>query len=240
MPQRSAEPDEGAVPAPVPIPAPAPVVPPGRRRTVRRSDEVYWQLRQEITAGILRPNSALVEDEIAARLGVSRTPVRESMQRLVADGLIDSQRRRWVVHEHTQEEIVQLYEVRAGLESHAARLASRRASQEQLENIERWRSKMTALDPAVLDDRAATNDSFHDAINSASGNRRLLEAIHANRLFHFNRRLAALYSAEDLALSSRQHSDLITAVCARDAERAAATASEHVEFSMGLILRKLF
>ncbi|MCQ6246318.1 GntR family transcriptional regulator [Streptomyces malaysiensis] len=223
-------------------PAEAPArdaAPPPRPRT-RRSEEVYWTLRREITAGVLRPNAALVEDEIAARLGVSRTPVRESMQRLEADGLIDSHRRRWIVHEHTQDEIVQLYEVRCGLESHAARLAGRRATPEQLEVIEGWRPRMTAHDPTVLNDRARNNDSFHDAINAASGNLRLLAAIQANRLFHFNTRLAALYSPDELARSSRQHDELITAVCARDAERAATTAREHVEFSLELILRKLF
>jgi DNA-binding GntR family transcriptional regulator len=213
---------------------------PGREQKARRSEEVYWKLRQEIVDGVLRPNAALVEDEIAARLGVSRTPVRESMQRLVADGLINSQRRRWVVHEHTQEEIVHLYEVRAGLECHAARLASRRATREQLEEIEGWRATMTARDPGVLSDRASTNDCFHDTINGAAGNPRLLAAIRANRLFHFNRRLAVLYSTEDLAVSSQQHGDLITAVCRRDMDCAGTIAREHVEFSLGLILRKLF
>ncbi|EXU63589.1 GntR family transcriptional regulator [Streptomyces sp. PRh5] len=97
---------------------------------------MYWTLRREITAGVLRPNAALVEGEIATRLGVSRTPVRESMQRLEADGLIVSHRRRWIVHEHAQDEIVQLYGVRCALESHAARLACRHATAEQLMVIE--------------------------------------------------------------------------------------------------------
>ncbi|MBI0383050.1 FCD domain-containing protein, partial [Streptomyces albiflaviniger] len=138
------------------------------------------------------------------------------------------------------DEIVQLYGVRCALESHAARLACQHAAPEQLKVVEGWRPGMTAHDPAVLSDRARDNDSFHDAISAASGNPRLLAAIQANRLFHFNTRLAALYSPDELALSSRQHGELITAVCARDAERAATIAREHVEFSLELILRKLF
>jgi DNA-binding GntR family transcriptional regulator len=206
----------------------------------RRSDEVYWKLRQEITDGVLRPNSALVEDEIAVRLGVSRTPVRESMQRLVADGLINSQRRRWVVHEHTRQEIVQLYELRAALEGHAARLAALRATDEQRAGIEGWRARMTARDLTALGDRAATNDSFHDTVTAAAGNPRLLTEIRANRLFHFNLRIAALYSAEDLAMSSRQHDALITAVRTADADTAGQVAREHVEYSLRMILDKMF
>ncbi|MFE7977430.1 GntR family transcriptional regulator [Streptomyces shenzhenensis] len=206
----------------------------------RRSDEVYWTLRQEIVDGVLRPNAPLVEDEIAARLGVSRTPVRESMQRLMADGLIRSQRRRWVVHEYSRQEVAHLYEVRAGLEAQAARLAALRAGPEERESIARWRDRMTSPTVDSLCDRASSNDAFHDAITAASGNPLLLEMIHANRLFHFNRRIAALYSAEEIAVSSRQHGDLITAVCEGDANRAGDTAREHTEYSLGIILQKLF
>ena len=89
-----------------------------------RSEEVYALLRAEITDGVIPPGSPLVEDEIASRLGVSRTPVRESIQRLAVDGLVESRRRRWVVHLHTAEEVAAIYDVRAALESHAARLAA--------------------------------------------------------------------------------------------------------------------
>ncbi|AXG81850.1 GntR family transcriptional regulator [Streptomyces paludis] len=212
----------------------------GRVPARRRSEEVYWTLRQEIVDGVLRPNAPLVEDEIAVRLGVSRTPVRESMQRLMADGLIRSQRRRWVVHEYTREEVAHLYEVRAGLESQAARLAALRATSAQRGDIAAWRARMTSPTADALCDRISNNDSFHDSVTAASGNPRLLEMIRANRLFHFNKRIAALYSTEEIAISSRQHGDLITAVCEGEADRAGAVAREHTEFSLGVILRKLF
>ncbi|MFB7493243.1 GntR family transcriptional regulator [Streptomyces sp. NPDC056161] len=212
----------------------------GKASARRRSEEVYRILRQEIADGVLRPNAPLVEDEIAARLGVSRTPVRESMQRLMADGLIRSQRRRWVVHEYTSQEIRHLYEVRAGLEAHAARLAALRATVEERAEIARWRERMTSPTVDSLCDRASSNDAFHDTITAASGNPRLLEMIHANRLFHFNKRIAALYSPEEIAVSSGQHGDLITAVCDGDADRAGETAREHTEYSLEIILKRLF
>src|SRR5207344_499138 len=64
---------------------------------------VYERLRSEIVRGELRPNERLIEAEIADRLKVSRTPVRESLQRLAADGLVVSRRRGWVVYEHSMD-----------------------------------------------------------------------------------------------------------------------------------------
>jgi DNA-binding GntR family transcriptional regulator len=205
-----------------------------------RSEEVYSVLREEITDGVLTPGAALVEDDIARRLGVSRTPVRESIQRLAADGLVVSRRRRWVVHLYTAEEIAEIYEVRAGLESHAARLATARATEEQLAEIAAQREQMTDVTLRLFPGRAKANDAFHDLISGAAGSARMLRAIRDHRLFHFNRRIAAVYDQDDLILSSRQHGQLIDALLARDAEAAARVAREHVEFSLELVLRKLY
>lgn len=75
--------------------------------------EPYDRIRWDIVHGILRPNEALIESELAERIGVSRTPIREALLRLEAQGLIVSRRRRWYVYEHTADEIMEIYEVRA-------------------------------------------------------------------------------------------------------------------------------
>ncbi|ATE54328.1 GntR family transcriptional regulator [Actinosynnema pretiosum] len=205
-----------------------------------RSEEVYRTLREEIDDGLVTPGAPLVEDEIAQRLGVSRTPVRESIQRLAADGLVVSRRRRWVVRSFTPEEVTDIYEVRAALESHAARLAALRATPEQLAAIEAQRPLMTGESREVLVERSRANDEFHDLITGASGNERLLRTIRDHRLFHFNRRLAVMYEEEHLRTSSRQHGQLVDALVARDAEAAAEVARVHVEYSLGIVLEKLF
>ena len=66
-----------------------------------RSHEVYDQLRSEIARGELRPNERLIEADLAQRLSVSRTPIRESIQRLSVDGLVVNRRRAWFVREHS-------------------------------------------------------------------------------------------------------------------------------------------
>lgn len=190
-----------------------------------RGRSVYDHLRWDIVHGVLRPNEALIETELSERLGVSRTPVRESLQRLAEDGLIVMRRRRWYVYEHTAGEIREIYEVRAAQEGFAARLACQRASAEQLAAI---KDAAPIADLEALDARVAANDAFHDLINQASGNQRLVALIAKTRLFHFNRRLAGAYTREELAHSSSQHAAIVTAVVARDKDSAERLVREHV------------
>lgn len=203
------------------------------------ADDVYWTLRREIIHGGLRPNVPLVEADIAEWLKVSRTPVRESMQRLAADGLIISRRRRWFVYEHSREEIIELYEIRAALEGYAARLASQRATDEQLEQISQCRTA-TLPDDGEQRERVVVNEQFHDLVIAAANNHRLAQLIERNRLFHFNYRIASLYTPADLEVSSRQHLELLQAVCARDGDTAERVARHHIEHSLKLILDKLY
>src|SRR5690625_2051566 len=94
---------------------------------MRASDRAYRTLLEEIQHGVLAPGAVLAEVEQAARLGVSRTPLREAMGRLVADGLVVQQSPRvTVVSALDADEIKRLFEVRHGLEATAARLAATR------------------------------------------------------------------------------------------------------------------
>jgi DNA-binding GntR family transcriptional regulator len=185
----------------------------------------YQRLRWDIVHGVLRPNEALIEGELSERLGISRTPVRESLQRLADDGLIVMRRRRWYVYEHTAEEIREIYEIRAAQEGFAARLACERATDEQIAEIA---AAATEVDQAGTDDRVAANDAFHDLLNAACGNRRLVELIGKSRLFHFNRRLANAYSPDQRARSSAQHRAIVEAFTAREPDTAEALVREHV------------
>lgn len=196
-----------------------------RARGVPMSAGAYHQLRQDIVHGVLRPNEVLIETELSERLGVSRTPIRESLQRLAADGLIVMRRRRWYVYEHTLDEIRELYEVRAAQEGYAALLTCERANEEQIGAIQR---AATSVHYAATDDRVAANDAFHDLINAACGNARLIEEIAKTRLFYFNQRLARAYQPEDMSRSTAEHDAIARAVTSRDGEQAQRLVHEHV------------
>ncbi|WP_163508400.1 GntR family transcriptional regulator [Fodinicola acaciae] len=197
------------------------------------SEEVYRRLRQEIVHGDLRPRESLSEVEIAERLQVSRTPVRESLQRLASEGLITSHRRRWIVYEHSKAEISEIYEVRAALESYSARLAALRATDDELVAIAALRGGQTR------DQRIDYNEHLHDSIIRLSHNETLLRQTRTSRLYFFNRTVASLYTEADLVKSTEQHDTLIDAVCDRDPDRAEAAARDHVEFALELILHRL-
>jgi DNA-binding GntR family transcriptional regulator len=202
------------------------------------SEDVYWQLRREIVRGDLRPNQPLAEIEIAERLNVSRTPVRESMQRLAADGLVISRRRRWLVYEHSKQEIEQIYEVRLALEGYAARLASQRITDAQVEELARLRESAAAAD-GQLAERVEHNEIFHNQLITIAGNERLASMLAHNRNFAFNRQVASLYTPDDLAVSRAQHTRLVEAVLARDGDAAERTAREHIQSALEIIIARL-
>lgn len=186
-----------------------------------RAAEVYEQLRRAIVEGRIRPNERLVEADLAKRLNVSRTPVRESMPQLVADGLVVSLRRGWVVREHSLPEIQDIFEVRAALEGYAARLAAERATDAQIDDIVRiHESYVTARQESTRGHLIAHNDDFHNAVIAASGNARLAEQIQRNSDFYFVHRIGGFLSDDDVRTSIAGHQQLVDALVARDPERA--------------------
>jgi DNA-binding GntR family transcriptional regulator len=194
-----------------------PVAMPG----LNRSAEVYEDLRRGIVEGRIRPNERLIEAEIAERLAVSRTPVRESMQRLAADGLVLSRRRGWVVREHSPQEVQDIYEVRAALEGYAARLAAERASDEAIQGIVAIHEAYVAkVGSAARGQLVEHNDAFHDAVVAASGNARLAEQVSRNTAFYFVHRIAGFWSDEEVRVSIEGHQELVDALVARDPDRA--------------------
>ncbi len=205
---------------------------PPRRSTL--ADEVYMRLHENILLGRLRPNSLLIEGELADQLEVSRTPVRESLQRLAKDGLIVSRRRRWFVVEPSLEEIRESYDVRAALEGYAARLATERATEAQLDAITDALKFRGHAGPNT-EDFVTSNERFHRLIVEAAHSRRLTEAIEHSKHFYFNAHVARLYEPDDLQASQHQHESLVRAIRARDGDEADRITREHVSRAFALI-----
>jgi len=204
-----------------------------------RADEVYDDVRADIVHGVLRPNQRLVEVELAERLGVSRTPVRETLQRLALEGLVRRNRGRWVVHEHSADEIRSIYEVRAALEGYAAFLAAGRATSTEL-------SALGALYPPgdealelVPDVQVELNERFHDGIIAAAGNPRLAQLSKASRQYYFNHRIARLYDTDETRRSIDGHRRILAALAQGDGPAAEARAREHVDYALAVVLAKV-
>ena len=205
----------------------------------------YEELRRAILEGELRPNARLVEAELAERLNISRTPLREGLARLSSEGLVVRSHRSWVVREYTPKEVSDIHEVRAGLEGMAAFLMASVATDEEIEELAAFhRSEVDEhLDAIVSPPGRAVvdyNDVFHEAIVRCSGNTRLHQFVRQNREFFFTYRIANLYSPDELRQSLRGHNAIVEALEARDSGRAQATLRDHVLEARDLIISKLY
>lgn len=205
-----------------------------------RTTEVYEQLRRAIVEGSIRPNERLIESDLAQRLKVSRTPIRESMMRLAADGLIVSQRRGWAVREHSPTEIREVYEVRAGLEGFAAGLAAQRATDEELKGIQAiHQSYSDSVRESSRGHIVAHNDEFHEAVLSAAHNQLLAERVHANSQYYFIHRLAGFLSDDEVRSSIEGHGELVKALLVRDSAVAEKVARDNVFEGLVKVLSKI-
>jgi DNA-binding GntR family transcriptional regulator len=194
--------------------------------------EVYERLRRAIVGGELPDGSALVSTELSAQLGVSRTPVREAIVRLVQDGLaVETDGGQVVVRPVRREELESFFEIRAELERFAAHKATERrtdASLARLRDAERRVADAVAADaPAVR--QVELNEEFHRVLYEGSGNALLgralldLEAMTARRL------LDRLYEHADAERTVVEHRAIVAAIEAGDAAGAGAAAAAHVE-----------
>lgn len=205
-----------------------------------RSTEVYEQLRRAIVEGSIRPNERLIESELAERLDVSRTPIRESILRLAGDGLVVSHRRGWVVREHSPQEIREVFEIRAALEGFAARLAAERATDAELARIQSiHRDYSESIQNSNRGQLVAHNDDFHEAVIAAAGNQLLAEQIHRNSHYYFIHRIAGFLSDDEVRVSIAGHEELVQALIAREPDRAEQVARARVFDGLEKTLAKL-
>ncbi len=195
---------------------------------VARTMEVYEALRDDIVSGKLRPNEALIEDELANNFNVSRTPIRESFQRLFRDGLIVPRKRGWQVKEFGRAEVQEKYEVRAELEGLAARLAAVRGSPVHKSKIQRIHKDRLNLNLSRVAERVRTNRELHGAIAEAAQNEQLQNMIALTQNFYYNLRTASQTSPESFERSQVEHEEIVDAIMQGDDERAHNAMREHI------------
>lgn len=207
--------------------------------SVSLTADTHHRLRREIIEGKIRPNERLIAADLADRLQISRTPVREALQLLAAEGLVAGVRRGYIVREHGAEEIRQIYEVRAALEGAAARLAAERATDDALRAIAglgAGSAKPAASARALLVD---LNERFHEAVFAAAGNDRLARINRRNSEHFFNYKIADLYTDAEAAAAVKGHLRIQQALLKRDGEAAERAAREHIAEALEVTLRKL-
>jgi DNA-binding GntR family transcriptional regulator len=189
--------------------------------------DAYSLILNAIDEGLYRPGDRLVESELAERLGVSRTPIREALQRLETQSLLTRDGRSLIVASLDHNQMAELYTVRAALEGLAARLAARHASVEEIKVLREMigRDRRLENDPAAL---SRANKRFHKQIHLASHNRFLVRQLD---LVHRSMALLATTSLEAEGRGKTaldEHEAIVEAIAAGDGAAADQALRDHI------------
>lgn len=198
----------------------------------------YLKLLEEIRRGELQPGARLRETEVAERLGISRTPVREAIRQLESDGLVvHLPRQGAAVRTLDYPEVMELYEMRTVLEGTAARLAARSASEVELKELRAINEELAGAGHAR--EAYELNRQFHLTLLDAAKNRflvRATEALQKTMLILGTTTLIEPHRAEQAV---REHAAILDALETRDGVRAEELMRAHIEAAQGARLRGL-
>ena len=211
---------------------------------VSQFEKALLDLRAQILNGRFEANSRLAETALAAHLGISRTPLRQAMDRLVDEGLLErTETGRCRVASFTMDDIIDAIEMRGVIEGTAARLAAERGADPAL--VAECRRVLAALDLATARDDAVDvraymrlNARFHELIGALSGSRVVQREVErASRLplaspsaFLQGQEVVAAF-LHSLPRAQLQHHDILDAILSREGARAEALAREHARLA---------
>lgn len=190
----------------------------------------YEALRGAIVSQELKPGERLVESELAERLAISRSPIREALRRLQQDGLVKVRPREGVyVSSVTADEVDDVFRVRAALEATAATLAAERATDEQLAEMQTMVQNMeAAVERGAMDEAISYSDAFHRAITLAASSPRLAHMFDQiyTQVFHF--RSMTLRMRGRGVSAAHDHIQLMEVLLKRDSQQAGPIMERHI------------
>ncbi|WP_455371954.1 GntR family transcriptional regulator [Limibacillus halophilus] len=207
----------------------------------RSADRIYARLVEAILAGVLKPGERLDEQRLAERHGVSRTPVREALQALALTGLAErGKRRSFVVSPLEPEALGELFEAMGEIEALAARLAAKRMTaveRQELAELVAEGDQLAAAGDA--DAYGRLNIRFHQLIFEGAHNRFIAETAQNLRVRTGPHRQAQFTRSDRMASSQAEHRALLEAIQREDSKAAAAAMTRHITSSSRTVLRLL-
>lgn len=205
----------------------------GHAQAAKPVDRAYEGIRQAILTGVLKPREHLREEQLAAMIGTSRTPVREALRRLVAEGLATAENRHRFVTDFSYEEVVIIFELRANVESYAARVAASKITDAELRMLEQIIAKIDRIDIGEGVESVhrfiTLNSEFHRTIVNATRSRQL-KAITAQAVslplvlikqFVWDQSI-------NVVRSNAQHRDILAALSQHNGDWAATSMAGHI------------
>lgn len=203
-----------------------------------QGNTAYDRLLTELREGRLNPGDRLRETELAERLGMSRTPVREAIRKLEADNIVSHVARQGAtIRRLDYAEVMELYEMRAVLEGTAARLAARAASDIEIEELIEMNQQMAKLGSAP--EAFILNRQFHAALLDAAKNRFLARSIHTLQKALMILGPTTLTEPDRAEKAVEEHFGILDAIKARDGALAEAAMRAHIEAAQRVRVRAL-
>lgn len=199
----------------------------------------YERLLEEIASGLLAPGTRLREVELAGRLGISRTPVRDAIRQLEADGLVvHIPRVGATIRSLDYAEVMELYEMRAVLEGTAARLAARAASDVEIAELESLNEELAAAEGDARQSYAL-NKQFHRTFLDAARNRYLTHSVNSLEKTLLILGPSTLSETDRAREAVAEHAEVLDALRAHDGARAEQLMRRHIEAAHRARLRQL-
>ncbi|HCL90594.1 MAG TPA: GntR family transcriptional regulator [Candidatus Atribacteria bacterium] len=195
------------------------------------SQKVYRALKTEIIKGSLKPGTKLSEGKIAEQMGVSRTPVREALKELAAEGFVKMNPNQAVVVSNASvEDVQEVLQIRGVLEGLAARLAAKLIRKEEIKELEKYIDQMEYY--AKKNDSLSFSEidaEFHEIILDICGNSRLVQ-IRKNLSDQAHRyRIRSLSIPGRLKYSLKEHKEILKALKRKDSEQADRLSQIHIK-----------
>jgi DNA-binding GntR family transcriptional regulator len=202
----------------------------------------YLRIAERLATGEAAPGTWLRERTLAESMGISRTPVREALNKLAAEGLVRMERHRGAqVVRWTREQIVEIYGLRAATEGYVASLAAQKIDEPTLAKLE---SNLAEYQQVIQEQRDATraraaelNNEFHSLLLEATANDSLVYLVNGVIGLPLVRRTFLRYNARDLQRSVEHHRELIEALRARESDTAAMIMQLHIRAAQRASLR---
>ncbi len=204
-------------------------------------DVVFNTLRQAILRGEMEPGERLMEIQLAQKLGVSRTPIREAIRKLELEGLVIMIPRKGAEVAHiTEKDMKDVLEVRATLEELAVSLACKNVSEEKIAELKAankaFEASIVSKDVVNIVD---ADVKFHDIIYSMTNNARLIQIINNLREQMYRYRLEYVKDARIHSVLINEHNDIIKQLEDRNIERAKEVVHQHINNQEKGIIRLL-
>lgn len=194
-------------------------------------DVVFNTLRQAILKGELAPGERLMEIQLAERLGVSRTPIREAIRKLELEGLVLMIPRKGAeVAKISEKSLRDVLEVRRSLEELATELACQRMTSDDIDQLEKAQKIFVeAIETMDVVRIAETDEAYHDIIYAGTGNSRLVQILNNLREQMYRYRLEYIKDADKRQVLLLEHENILRAIRNRQVEEAKKAIREHID-----------